>query len=74
MNVFTKEELEIIDHALFSFITLRDHLKKYKSIFLRHKIHSMIDNYCDHEWQESIHDCDLKICIKCGIRGHWSQF
>lgn len=50
MNEFTKEELEAIS----------DELEGTLYHDLRRKIHSMIDDYCVHEW-ENIY------CTKCGV-------
>lgn len=45
MNDFTKEELNIIANALNDFRII-----KGKENVLLHKIRTMIDNYCEHEW------------------------
>ncbi len=60
MNDFTKEELENI---LNGNVTLYPHTH----CNLVNKIQSMIDNYCEHEWENICCQCALdKIyCHKC---------
>lgn len=64
MNEFTKEELEYISNYIFKGAAcIRfDHHEA-----LKHKIQSMIDNYCEHEWENICCQCTLdKIyCHKC---------
>ena len=58
MNEFTKEELE--------------YLKSCPSVGcyngLIEKIQSMIDSYCEHEWENTCCGCTLRgiYCHKCG--------
>lgn len=66
MSDFTKEELEEV-------LMWSNHLAGC-SPSLVNKLRSMIENYCEHEWQESIHDSDINICIKCGYRRLWTEF
>ncbi len=65
MNDFTKEELMNILYAL-------EHLYEPsfdlpKMYLLRNKVESMIDNYCDHEWENICCQCtmDKIYCHKC---------
>jgi len=62
MNDFTKEDLEDIANALENWVP--DH------IGLREKIQSMIENYCDHEfdmtnWTNDSSGCRWYECKKC---------
>lgn len=61
MNDFTKEELNILRAALHEILFFSETPK------LLNKIQSMIDNYCEHEWENICCQCDLdKIyCYKC---------
>lgn len=43
MNEFTKEELEDIEHALITVYMGNSELVK--------RIQSMIESYCEHEWE-----------------------
>lgn len=63
MNDFTKEELE----ALADCYEQRMNSGYVIHLELLHKIQSMIDNYCEHEWENICCQCDLdKIyCHKC---------
>jgi hypothetical protein len=60
MNDFTKEELGII---LYSVDAVAFHEDEDRND-LFNKIQSMIDNYCEHEWQMNN---QLK-CNKCGVK------
>ena len=67
MNDFTKEELEFIALSIDS-ITLEDNeTELHNNLF--HKIQSMIDNYCEHEWVVETKEFDIKNakCRKCGV-------
>lgn len=57
MNDFTKEEL----HRLYSLTIVFD---GEAVIPLRHKIQSMIDNYCEHDYR-SMGNHNWLHCIKC---------
>lgn len=70
MNDFTKKELEKISESLIFSGTVEKSLE----IILLDKIQSMISGYCEHEWQECIHDCDLYLCVECGKRIHHTEF
>ena len=67
MRHFTKEELESILCAL-QIIDADPSIKPeiYWPDSLRHKLKSMIDNYCEHEWNTNSSDFML-YCSKCGI-------
>ena len=75
MNDFTIEELQI----LLNWCVCRNKdintvdFEREGSGRLFGKIKLMIDQYCDHDWQESIHDGDIEICIKCGYRKLWTN-
>jgi hypothetical protein len=62
MNDFTKKELIAIEDALEQMLIL--HRPQDGKSLLQEKIHSMIDNYCDHKWQLNN---QLK-CNKCGVK------
>ncbi len=58
MNDFTKEELRIILLDMNINIIKTTVLTVSKSyVDLRNKVESMIDNYCEHEWQHGAADC-----------------
>lgn len=67
MNDFTKEELENI---------LNGNIELYPATFsgLRNKIQSMIDTYCDHNWENYCCGCDAEnlACTKCD-RDLWGR-
>ena len=50
MNDFTKEELEEIQRCLKYIV--KSGINPYSCVTLdaKKKVHSMIDNYCEHEW------------------------
>ena len=58
MNDFTKEELEELKYFLFG--------NPKSSVELCRKIQSMIDNYCEHDFQMNMHDAEWH-CCKCGL-------
>lgn len=68
MNDFTKEELQII------FLEMNISINRHKDLLkvapsyqaLRDKIESMIDNYCDHDWNETFSEREYFRCSKCG--------
>jgi hypothetical protein len=63
MSEFTKEELE----HLYSHLKWACDIEvTEKNIFLKNKIQSMIDNYCEHEWITNPHDL-ISHCCKCGV-------
>ena len=64
MNDFTKEELQYISDCVD--FGLMDKARNDKFIDLDEKIQSMIDNYCEHEWESgcSSHDCHAE-CVWC---------
>lgn len=63
MNDFTKEELiELID----SFDWIEGETSWEWKHELRHKIQSMIDNYCEHDCKATIWQCQVTACSKCG--------
>ncbi len=62
MNDFTKEELIYIKNMGFegSGAIRFDHHE-----ILRDKIQSMIDNYCEHEYEGCCESCAIEECIHC---------
>ena len=64
MNDFTKDELEYL-HEMIGSISIAGHPIDDEA--LKSKIQSMIDNYCEHEWENICCQCTLdKIyCYKC---------
>lgn len=61
MNDFTKDELERIYISVHVANILRDFDGANS---LKHKIQSMIDNYCEHDWEITGYRHDR--CTKCG--------
>jgi len=62
MNDFTKQELKEIHNSLDndpSMCRVSDNVLR--------KIQSMIDNYCEHEWEHQCEACAVQECKKCGI-------
>lgn len=68
MNDFTKEELQIIHLDICVYINKskitnvpQNHLD------LRDKVNSMIENYCEHKWENTCCGCWVAniCCIKC---------
>lgn len=62
MNDFTKEELLEIHDGIDDFWRMKPENK-----MLLAKIQSMIDNYCEHEWNNSCCGCSISsiFCDKC---------
>ena len=68
MNDFTKDELTIIA------LELEKSVLKYQGIIkpspflldLKHKIESMIDNYCEHQGEIITDSALVEICTDCG--------
>jgi hypothetical protein len=75
MNDFTKEELEYLVQCVTEKINVIDswdneeHLNWVGGI--ESKIQSMIDNYCEHEFD--IHDYLRDKCTKCGVYSNENQ-
>ncbi len=67
VNEFTKEELEDIVHLINDAHKGTQKHGLEWGFKLRDKIQSMIDNYCEHEWENICCQCTLdKIyCYKC---------
>lgn len=63
MNDFTKEELTTILCGLSHL----DEINPDSEALLASKVKSMIDNYCEHEWENTCCSCDLDriYCHKC---------
>jgi hypothetical protein len=62
-NNFTLEELELI----------RDNLHRkdcpdinHKLLQLNQKLDGLIENYCDHDWQNTYSEQEIWRCTKCG--------
>ncbi len=65
MNDFTKEELETI-YASVDIISVElDEFHENERLL--NKIQSMIDNYCEHDWENICCQCTLDniYCYKC---------
>lgn len=65
MNDFTKEELAIIDQSLNVAINEGAQFYATERINLRLKIQIMINNYCDHNFQEVCNERTYSRCTKC---------
>jgi len=67
VNDFTKEELESILDGMSWWLDGDSALYSEKLI---NKIQSMIENYCDHDWENPCCGCpDSQCsCTKCGLK------
>ena len=65
MNDFTKHELEMIVEGMDDFYRTSSVVKQ-----LMTKIQSMIDNYCEHEWELTFSGSIITgiYCQKCAIK------
>ena len=63
MNDFTKEELERI--CQFFNIAIEDYREPDSTYYLRDKIQSLIENYCEHDYNEKSVELHAKQCCKC---------
>lgn len=66
INVFTKEELkDLLDCCKAAYIS--GEINPQKPLQIKHKIQSMIDNYCGHELINYCCGCDPEniVCDKC---------
>lgn len=70
MNNFTKEELEEIMRGLSEFLRLNPETEDLYNA--REKIHSMIDNYCEHVNTSCDCDCGSR-CDDCGKCVAWND-
>lgn len=74
MNEFTMEELQqikfdmIMGHNRFDASFTNE-----MYLALEIKIQSLIDNYCEHEYEEDRHHMDIYLCPKCGKREWWEN-
>ena len=68
MNNFTKEELMHLFGWAVSLADLLPNTFCESDVNLYNKLHSMIDNYCEHEWYNNHCSCVLTNfdCTKCG--------
>lgn len=77
MNDFTKDELEIAKDGIGWMISECEmsHNKASADEWRRvaAKFQSMIDNYCEHDYQIDIHHMDIYLCPKCGRREWWEN-
>jgi hypothetical protein len=67
MNDFTKDELiklARITTLYYSDPTLSPGIFPEDTVLVN-KIESMIDNYCEHEWQNTCCGCESVMCSKC---------
>ncbi len=67
MNQFTRKELELIEEIIaWHGSTPPDWIEPFKSV-IHAKVQSMIDNYCEHEWENTCCGCCLSAirCLKC---------
>jgi hypothetical protein len=68
VNDFTKEELEDLWCYVREFMgNGYDHPRDHKGYALMRKIKTMLNDYCEHEWENTCLECNpLNIyCIKC---------
>jgi hypothetical protein len=65
MNDFTKEELQILSEYLdYPIEEIAGCERNRLQLVL--KIQSMIDKYCDHDWNETFSEREYFRCSKCG--------
>jgi hypothetical protein len=64
MNDFTKEELKELLASLWDRIYGIEFMVEPNPLI--HKIQSLIDNYCDHEWICWDDEYNTRDCLKCG--------
>lgn len=74
MHDFTKEELEELNAMLHRH--MHDAIDKRRANILHNKIQSMIDNYCEHDWDNHCCGCDPAniICSKCNKDVYGRQY
>jgi hypothetical protein len=72
MNDFTKSELAIIHLAVMRDMNQFAHILKTSPsmIELRDKLEAMLENYCEHDWQNTCCQCSMNSihCYKCDTR------
>lgn len=70
MNDFTKEELEQIHNSIWCRISEYNDDEEHSLQKFANKIKKMIDNYCDHDWENPCCGCpnSASICTKCERR------
>lgn len=75
MNDFTKKELGMLLGGISQYMEEIAFMEKkgdpYDCLYC--KLKTMIDNYCEHKWQEDLHHLDIVLCIKCGRREWWEN-
>lgn len=60
-NDFTLQELELIQDNL--------HLNDCPELLaLNNKLKEMIDNYCEHDFEQTYIEIEMEYCTKCGIQ------
>ncbi len=70
MNDFTKNELQEIGILLkpvywqFAHMGYPDNITT--GMIIMSKIQQMIDNYCEHEWDETFSEREINRCRTCG--------
>ena len=68
MNDFTKDELEVI---LLDMTCIAEKNRQLKEapfhLEIRNKLQSLIDNYCEHEWEPNPRDLEW-YCSECGVK------
>lgn len=68
MNDFTKEELEKCRDAIYSCMGNSSLWRKEENLSFLDKLQSLIDNYCEHKWQEDFTIDGTESCLKCAKR------
>ena len=63
MNEFTKEELEELNSMIHRYMYAC--IDVTRTNILHKKIQSMIDNYCEHEWEHTKATANYLDCFKC---------
>ncbi len=62
MNDFTKAELEL----LLEYTVYTNHVIAHERAQIASKLESMINSYCEHDWQDTYTEREIYRCTKCG--------
>lgn len=64
-NNFTLDELKLIQDNLHWNDCAETNQKLLQ---INNKLQEMIDNYCEHDWEQTHIEIELEYCNKCGIQ------
>ncbi len=65
MNDFTKEELIILKKAISDMVLIEGIDSEQSDLFK--KISAKISGYCEHDCKDTIWQCQVTACSKCGF-------